>query len=60
MQLALDNEREDLAETAISQLLDIETQIPILENTIAEAKESVTELEGYVAALQSAQTRNGR
>lgn len=53
VQLALDNDRDDLAETAIALLLDIETQIPILENTIAEAKESVTELEGFVAALQA-------
>lgn len=53
VQLALDNDREDLAETAIAMLLDIETQIPILENTIAESKESAAEYEGYIAALQA-------
>ncbi|MCY4144703.1 MAG: PspA/IM30 family protein [Gammaproteobacteria bacterium] len=53
VQLALDNDREDLAETAIAMLLDIETQIPILESTIAESKESVAEYEGYIAALQA-------
>lgn len=53
VQLALDNDREDLAETAIAMLIDIETQIPILENTIAESKESVSEYEGYIAALQA-------
>ena len=52
VKLALNEGREDLAETAVSQLLDIEAQIPILEATINETRQSETELEGYITALQ--------
>lgn len=51
--IALDEGREDLAEAAVSQLLDIEAQIPVLEATINETKLSQTELEGYITALQA-------
>lgn len=51
--LALEQGREDLAETAVAQLLDIEAQIPVLESTIGETKHAETELEGYVTALQA-------
>lgn len=50
--LALDQGREDLAETAVSQMVDIEAQIPVLERTVAEAKEREQELESYIAALK--------
>jgi len=52
IQIALGENREDLAETAVSQILDIEAQIPVLEGTITETKEAQTELEGYITALQ--------
>jgi phage shock protein A len=44
--------RDDLAETAISQQLDMEAQIPILENQISDLSGKEKELEGYIAALQ--------
>jgi len=52
IQLALNEGREDLAEAAVSQVLDIEAQIPILENTIGETKDAEGQLEGYITALQ--------
>lgn len=53
IEIALTEGREDLAETAVSHQLDIEAQIPVLEQSIAEAAEKERELEGYVAALQA-------
>lgn len=52
IQIALEENREDLAEAAVSQILDIEAQMPILEGTITDAKEAQVELEGYITALQ--------
>jgi phage shock protein A len=52
IELALAENREDLAEAAIAQQLDIEAQIPVLERTVAEAGDEEKELEGFVAALQ--------
>ncbi|WP_319410231.1 PspA/IM30 family protein [uncultured Cohaesibacter sp.] len=48
---ALKEKREDLAEAAVAQQLDIEAQVPVLEQTIADSSDSEKELEGYVAAL---------
>ena len=45
--------REDLAETAVARLMDVEAQVPVLEATIAQANEAEAELEGYIAALQA-------
>ena len=52
VRLALEEGREDLAEAGVAQLLDIEAQIPVLENTIAQTREREAELEGFVAALK--------
>lgn len=52
IEIALKEDREDLAEAAVSQLLDIEAQIPVLEATIGDTKQAETELEGYITALQ--------
>lgn len=52
IRLALTESREDLAETAVSRLVDIEAQIPLLEATIADTREAQRELEGFIAALQ--------
>ncbi len=49
--LALNENREDLAEAAVSKQLDIEAQIPIVETTIQENSEQIKELEGYILAL---------
>ncbi|MCF6235479.1 MAG: PspA/IM30 family protein [Gammaproteobacteria bacterium] len=51
--LAIEQGRDDLAEAAIAQQLDIEAQIPILENAIADAANQEKELEGYIFALQA-------
>ena len=51
--LAIEQGRDDLAQAAISQQMDIEAQIPVLEHAIAEASERERELEGFIAALQA-------
>lgn len=53
IELAVKEGRDDLAEAAIARQLDIEAQIPVLENTIAEAGNQEKELEGYIVALQA-------
>ncbi|RCK51218.1 hypothetical protein TH25_09585 [Thalassospira profundimaris] len=53
IEIAIGEGRDDLAETAVSHQLDIEAQIPVLEQSIADAAERERELEGYVAALQA-------
>jgi phage shock protein A len=53
IELAIKESREDLAEAAVSQQLDIEVQIPVLEQSIVESQEKIIELEGYVSALQA-------
>jgi phage shock protein A len=51
IELALKNEREDLAHTAVARQLDIEAQIPVLEATIKDCGDQEKELEGYINAL---------
>jgi phage shock protein A len=53
--LAVDQGRDDLAEAAIAQQMDIEVQIPILEQAVSEASAKTKELEGYVTALKAKQ-----
>lgn len=53
IEIALKEARDDLAEAAVSQQLDIEAQIPVLEHSIAEAADNERELEGYIAALKA-------
>ncbi len=53
IELAIREGREDLAEAAISQQIDIEAQIPVLENTISDCGSSEKELESYISALQA-------
>lgn len=53
IQLAVKEERDDLAEAGIEQQLDIEAQIPVLEQTIGECGEKEKELEGFINALQA-------
>lgn len=52
IETAVNEGRDDLAEAAIGRQLDIEAQIPLLENALTEAGEREHELEGYVLALQ--------
>jgi phage shock protein A len=53
IELAVAENRDDLAETAISQQLDMEAQVPVLEHQIAELSDVEKELEGYINALQA-------
>lgn len=53
IRMALGEKREDLAESGVERLLDIEAQIPVLESAISETREAQVELEGYVAALRA-------
>lgn len=53
IEIALKEGREDLAETAVAQILDIEAQMPVLETTIGETRRNEVELEGYITALQA-------
>ena len=53
IELAINENRDDLAQAAIAKQLDIEAQIPILENNISNCTEQEKELEGYVQALQA-------
>ena len=53
IELAVKEGRDDLAEAAISQQIDIEAQIPILEATINDCGNNEKELEGYITALQA-------
>ncbi len=51
IRLAVTENRDDLAEAAISKQIDIEAQIPILEDAVKDHATEETELESYVAAL---------
>lgn len=51
--LAVEQKRDDLAEAAVGQQLDIEAQIPVLEAAVADNGNREKELEGLVAALQA-------
>lgn len=53
LELAVQQGRDDLAEAAISAQLDIEAQLPVLENTISDNTTREKELEGYIAALKA-------
>ncbi len=53
IELAINEDREDLAEAAVSQQLDMEAQIPVLESTVAECVEKENELEGFISALEA-------
>ncbi len=53
IEMAIQEGREDLAEAAIAQQLDIEAQIPVLERTLAECGDREKELEGFIGALQA-------
>ncbi len=53
IELAIREKREDLAEVAVAEQLDIEDQLPILEKTLHDAQEEEKELDGYINALKS-------
>lgn len=53
VEFAVKEKRDDLAEAAISAQLDIEAQVPVLENAIIHCSEKEKELEAYITALQA-------
>lgn len=53
IELAVKQGRDDLAEVAVAQQLDIEAQIPILEATVKACGDQEKELEGYINALSA-------
>ncbi len=53
IEIALDKGRDDLAQAAVESQLDIEAQIPVLEQTIIGCQEREKELEGFIAALHA-------
>lgn len=50
--LAVKQQRDDLAEAAIAEQLDIEVQIPVLQSTLEDCEEREQKLENYINALQ--------
>jgi len=53
IQVALKENREDLAEIAISKQMDIEAQLPVLKKSLENYSKDIKELEGYISALQA-------
>lgn len=53
IELALAENRDDLAEAAASQQIDLEAQIPVIERHLAECGDREAELEGLIGALQA-------
>ncbi|MCL2625490.1 MAG: PspA/IM30 family protein [Cystobacterineae bacterium] len=51
--VAVKEERDDLAKAAIARQLDIEAQIPVLEQAIANTANEEKEMEGYLTALRA-------
>lgn len=57
--LAIKESRDDLAEAAIAQQIDIESQIPVLERAITDAVDKENELESYIQALKAKKREMG-
>lgn len=53
MFIALKENREDLVKAAISRQMDIETQVPILEERLSEINNNFKKLENYIDALNA-------
>ena len=53
IELALAENRDDLAEAAASQQIDLEAQIPVVERHLSETGDREAELEGLISALQA-------
>lgn len=51
IELAMRQNREDLARTGLEKQINIEDQVPVLQKSLAEQQERGKELEGYVTAL---------
>lgn len=53
IEVALNENRDDLAEAAVQRQLDIESQLPVLKKSIDDAHGKIHELESYISALQA-------
>ena len=53
IEVAVNAGRDDLAEAAIARQMDIEAMIPVVEKSIADADNDITELNSYIQALQA-------
>lgn len=53
IEAALMENKEDLAQIAVSRQLDIEAQMPVLESAEKELDERIKELESYIATLEA-------
>jgi phage shock protein A len=53
IEIAIDEGRDDLAREAISRQMDIEAQIPVLEQAIANSTAEEKEMESYAIALRA-------
>lgn len=51
--VALKENREDLAKLAIAKQIDIETQLPILEESLKQSESDISKLENYIDALHA-------
>jgi phage shock protein A len=51
VELAMRQNREDLARTGLEKQINIEDQVPVLQKLLAEQQERGKELEGYITAL---------
>ncbi|MEO1243343.1 MAG: PspA/IM30 family protein [Pseudomonadota bacterium] len=51
LRLAVDQGRDDLAEAAIARQLDLEAQMPVLEDALKDTSAEEAELEAYISAL---------
>lgn len=51
LRLAVDQNRDDLAEAAIARQLDLEAQMPVLEDALKDTSAEEAELEAYISAL---------
>jgi phage shock protein A len=51
VELAIEQNREDLARTGVEKQINIEDQLPVLQKMLAEQMERSKELEGYITAL---------
>jgi len=53
IEFAVKEDREDLAKAGIKSQLELEAQIPILKNTIAELEAQIKDYDGYIVALKA-------
>ncbi|MCJ8327677.1 MAG: PspA/IM30 family protein [Campylobacterales bacterium] len=53
IEIAVNENRDDLAKVAISRQIDIESQMPILEESLAKILKGINKLENYIDALNA-------